>query len=338
MPTSESTAPAPRALVWLAILILYVVWGSTYLGIAIAVESIPPFLMASSRFLIAGIVMLSAVAIVRRGALIRPTAAQLRDCFIVGALLMGGGMGAVAWGEQTVPSGIAALLIALMPAWVAIFSRVFIHERLPLAATIGIGIGMAGVAILVWPSIAMDGDLDPAGIVALLISPICWAGGSVFAAHRASLPRDPFVTTGLQMFSGAIVLGAAALATGELAGFSIDAVTPESWSALVYLTIFGSLIAFTAYAWVLRHAPLPVIATYAFVNPVVAVILGTLILNEPLTPRTIVAGAVIVFAVALIITARSRMPSGAGRAPAPTTAVAPGEAPVPARLLADADR
>ena len=119
MPTSARTAPAPRALVWLAILILYVVWGSTYLGIRIAVESIPPFLMASSRFLIAGIVMLSAVAIVRRGALVRPTRTQLRDCFIVGALLMGGGMGAVAWGEQTVPSGIAALLIALMPAWVA---------------------------------------------------------------------------------------------------------------------------------------------------------------------------------------------------------------------------
>src|SRR6476646_7871055 len=119
MPTAERTTPAPRAMVWLAILILYVVWGSTYLGIRIAIESIPPFVMASTRFLIAGVVMLGAVAIVRRRSLVLPTAVELRDCFIVGALLMGGGMGAVAWGEQTVPSGIAALLIALMPAWVA---------------------------------------------------------------------------------------------------------------------------------------------------------------------------------------------------------------------------
>jgi drug/metabolite transporter (DMT)-like permease len=159
MPTSARTAPAPRSLVWLAILILYLVWGSTYLGIRIAVESIPPFTMASTRFLIAGVIMLGVIAIVRRGAIARPTPTQLRDCFIVGALLMGGGMGAVAWGEQTVPSGIAALLIALMPAWVAIFSRVFIHERLPLATSVGIGIGMAGVAILVGPSIAIDGSL-----------------------------------------------------------------------------------------------------------------------------------------------------------------------------------
>ena len=310
MPTARVARTAAPALVWTAILILYVVWGSTYLGIRIAVESIPPFVMASVRFLIAGVVMLGAVAIVRRGALVLPSGAELRDCFIVGALLMGGGMGAVAWGEQTVPSGIAALLIAMMPVWVAVFGRVFLHERLPLAATVGIGVGMVGVAILVGPSLAFDGSLDPAGVLALLISPMCWAAGSVFAAHKARLPKDPFVTTGLQMFSGAIVLGAAAVVSGELFRFDPSAVTQESLVAFAYLTLVGSLVAFTAYAWVLRHAPLPLIATYAFVNPVVAVALGAIVLNEVVTPLQVLAGAVIVVGVALIILSRSRM-SGA---------------------------
>jgi drug/metabolite transporter (DMT)-like permease len=316
MPTAARVTPAPRALVWLAILILYVVWGSTYLGIRIAIESIPPFLMASTRFLIAGVIMLAAVAIVRRGKIPRPSRAELRDCFIVGALLMGGGMGAVAWGEQTVPSGIAALLIAMMPVWIAVFSRIFLGERLPRAATIGVATGMVGVAILVGPSIAFEGSLDPAGVLALLISPICWAGGSVFAAHGARLPHDPFVTTGLQMLSGAIVLGVGAVITGELVRFDPAAVTRESLIAMAYLTLVGSLVAFTAYAWVLRHAPLPLIATYAFVNPVVAVILGAIVLGETVAPLQILAGAVIVVGVALIILSRSRM-AGAQEAAEP---------------------
>jgi drug/metabolite transporter (DMT)-like permease len=307
MPTSERVDPAPRALVWLAILILYVVWGSTYLGIRVAVESIPPFVMASVRFFLAGVIMLGAVALIQRRSFVRPSRVELRDSFIVGALLLGGGMGAVAWGEQTIPSGIAALLITLMPVWVAVFGRVFFGERLPLVAWVGVSLGLVGVAILVWPSIAIDGSLDPAGVVALLISPISWAAGSVFASHSAKLPRDPFVTTGIQMLSGALVLGAVSVATGELAAFDPAAVTSDSLVALAYLTLVGSLIAFTAYAWVLHHAPLPLIATYAFVNPVVAVILGSIVLNETITPLQVVAGSVIVVGVALIILSRSRM-------------------------------
>ena len=309
MPTTdqEAPSPAPRALVWLAILILYFVWGSTYLGIRVAVESIPPFVMASVRFFIAGVITLGAVALIQRRTFVMPTRAQLRDSFIVGALLLGGGMGAVAWGEQTVPSGIAALLITLMPVWVAVFGRVFFGERMPRPAWVGVSLGLIGVAILVWPSIAIDGSLDPAGVIALLISPISWAAGSVFASHTAKLPRDPFVTTGLQMLSGALVLGAASVVTGELAIFDPAAVTRESLVALAYLVLIGSLVAFTAYAWVLHHAPLPLIATYAFVNPVVAVILGAIVLNETVTGLQIVAGAVIVVGVALIILSRSRM-------------------------------
>jgi drug/metabolite transporter (DMT)-like permease len=315
--TSPFTA-SPVA-VWTAIVILYVVWGSTYLGIRIAVESIPPFVLAAARFLLAGAIMLVAVVIVRRGSLARPTRAEWRDCFIVGSLLMGGGMGLVAWGEQTVPSGITGVLIAMMPVWVAVFGGIFFRERLPRLAVVGIATGMAGVVLLVGNGIAVDGSLDPVGVIALIISPICWAVGSLYASHRAQFPRDPFLTTGMQMLCGGLVLALAAALSGELGAFDPAAVTANSSIAFVYLTIVGSLVAFTAYAWVLRHAPLPLIATYAFVNPVIAVFLGSLILDEPISLVQLIAGGVVVAGVALIILARSRMSaveSGAAREPA----------------------
>ena len=308
MPTAPRSGATSPVAVWTAILILYVVWGSTYLAIRVAVETIPPFVMAASRFALAGLVMLAAVAIVRRGALALPTRREWRDSFIVGALLMGGGMGLVAWGEQTIPSGIAGVLIAMMPVWVAVFGRVFFGERLPAMAYAGIAIGMAGVVLLVGHGIAIDGSLDPAGVAALILSPIAWASGSLFSSHRARLPRDPFLTTGMQMLSGSAVLAVMAVASGELAAFQPAEITPESMAAFVYLFAVGSLVAFTAYAWVLRHAPLPLIATYAFVNPVIAVFLGSLILGETVSPVQLVAGGVIVVGVALIILARSRMP------------------------------
>ena len=297
---------APPGLVWSAILILYLVWGSTYLGIRIAVESMPPFVMAGVRFGIAGLVLLVAVTVARRR-LPRVSLRELRDSFIVAAFLLGGGMGAVAWGEQTVPSGIAALMVAMMPAWIALGGRAFFGERLPVMAGFGILAGIAGVGILVGPSIAIDGSLDPAGVVALIVSPLSWATGSLFSAHRARLPEDPLVATGLQMVFGCLVLGFVALVSGELGALRIEEVTSNSLIAFAYLTIVGSVIAFTAYAWVLRHAPLPLIATYAFVNPVVAVFLGWLILDEAVTPIQLTAAAVIVVGVALIITSRSRM-------------------------------
>ena len=304
---------AAPVLVWTAILILYVVWGSTYLGIRVAVETIPPFVLAASRFILAGSIMLAAVSVIRRRTLSMPTRRQWRDALIVGTCLMGGGMGAVAWGEQTVPSGIAGVLIAMMPVWVAVFGRVFYGERLPRVAIVGIVTGMTGVALLVGQSIAVDRSLDPAGVAALIVSPMAWAAGSLFAAHRADLPKDPFVTTGMQMLTGGIVLAGLSIVTGELAAFDPGTVSSSSMIAFVYLTVVGSLVAFTAYAWVLRHAPLPLIATYAFVNPVIAVFLGSLILDEPITPSQLVAGGVIVAGVALIILGRSRMSMTEGR-------------------------
>jgi drug/metabolite transporter (DMT)-like permease len=325
MPTRRAATKTSAALVWTAILILYLAWGSTYLGIRIAVSSIPPFAMAAVRFAVAGAVLLVVVSVVRRGSIARPTLREWRDSFIVGAFLLGGGMGAVAWGEQTVPSGITALMIAMMPVWVAIFGRVFLGERLPAIAAIGIAIGLVGVAILVGPALAVDRSLDPAGVLALIISPISWAAGSLFAANRARLPKDPFLTTGMQMLAGSTVLAAAALVSGEVGSVRLETITTNSVLAVVYLTIVGSLLAFTAYAWVLRHAPLPLIATYAFVNPVVAVFLGWLILHEEVSPRQVLAGSVIVVGVALIVAARSRMTSVAP-APAASTGTTDDEA------------
>jgi drug/metabolite transporter (DMT)-like permease len=195
-------------------------------------------------------------------------------------------------------------------------------------AIVGIGTGVVGVALLVGHGVAIDRSLDPAGIAALIASPIAWSAGSLYAAHRARLPKDPFLTTGMQMLCGSIVLAAAAVASGELAAFRPAAVTSDSILAFVYLTVVGSLVAFTAFAWVLRQAPLPLIATYAFVNPVIAVFLGWALLHEAVGPIQLLAGAIVVVGVALIILARSRIP--AARRPAPQPADAPREVDVAA--------
>jgi drug/metabolite transporter (DMT)-like permease len=240
----------------------------------------------------------------------------------------------VAFGEQTVPSGITALLIAMMPVWVAILGRIFLGERLPRLAVVGIVVGFGGVAILIGPSaFGGSGALDGLGLAAIIVSPISWASGSLFASHRAVLPPRPLLATGIQMVCGGLVLATMSVASGELSGFRLDAVSSASFGALVYLTLIGSLVAFTAYGWLLRVAPLPLIATYAYVNPVVAVILGAVVRNEPVDPRTLVAGAVIVFAVALIVTARGRMraPRGIATAEAVTSPNAPPAVPAPTR-------
>ena len=325
MPTRPATRPAadPRSIA-IGMLVLYLVWGSTYLAIALAVETIPPFLMAGSRFLLAGSILLAWVLVRHGRTAITPTRREWRDSLLVGALLLGGGMGMVAFGEQTVPSGITALLIALMPVWVAVFGRALLGERLPGIAIVGIVVGFIGVGILVGPTITGGaGALDPLGLAAIIVSPIAWSLGSLFASHRAVLPREPLTATGLQMVLGGIVLMGMAVLAGEPARFDPATVSTASIGAFLYLAVVGSLLAFTAYGWLLRVAPLPLVATYAYVNPVVAVILGAIVLQEPIDPRTILAGGVIIGAVALIVTARGRM--SAPRAS--STAVSPPPAP-----------
>jgi drug/metabolite transporter (DMT)-like permease len=303
--------------VWAGLIVLYLVWGSTYLGIKVAVETIPPFVMGFIRFVPAGILLAGVVALRNRRTIQRPSRRALADTLIVGALLLMGGMGLVAWAEQTIPSGIAALLIALMPMWLAIFGLVFLGERLPRAGVIGIAVGVVGVAILAWPTAGVD-DLDPAGLLALLVSPVCWALGAIYAARRAVLPAPALFASGLEMIAGGLVLLVASAVTGELATFDPAAVSTESWVGILYLLLVGSLVGYTTFAWLVQVAPLPRVATYAYVNPVVAVILGAIVLQEPLSPRTWVASVVIIAAVVLIVTARARVqPAAASIEPGP---------------------
>ena len=257
------------------------------------------------RFVPAGILLAGAVAFVNRRSIRRPTRRELIDTSIVGGLLLMGGMGLVAWAEQTIPTGIAALLIALMPMWLAIFGLAFLGERLPRVGVVGIAVGVVGVAILAWPTSGVD-DLDPAGLLALLISPIFWALGSIYAARRAVLPSPALFATGIEMIVGGIVLLLASALTGELLSFDPATVSTASWLGILYLLFVGSLVGYTTFAWLLSVAPLPRVATYAYVNPLVAVFLGAFLAQEPLTPRTILASVVIIAAVVLIVTARGR--------------------------------
>jgi drug/metabolite transporter (DMT)-like permease len=321
MPTR---APASPRSIAAGLLVLYLVWGSTYLAIAVAVDTIPPFVMAGARFFLAGALLAGWIAVRQGPDRLRLSRREWRDSAIVGALLLGGGMGMVAWGEQTVPSGITALVVSLMPVWVALIGGIALGERLPRMAVVGIILGFIGVAILVGPTaLGETGALDPAGLIVILIAPIAWSIGSLFSSHRATLPRDPLTGTAAQMLTGGLILFGMALVTGEPARLDLGAVSGPSFLAFLYLLVIGSLLAFTVFGWMLRVAPLPLVTTYAYVNPVVAVILGFLILREPLDPRTVLAGVVIVAGVALIVTARGRMRAPRGVAATTATPSAP---------------
>jgi drug/metabolite transporter (DMT)-like permease len=306
MPTQRYVT-GPR--LWLAMATIYVIWGSTYFGIAIAIETIPPFLMAAFRFALAGTALILWELIRDPTARHWPTRRQLRDSAIVGVLLLGVGNGFVAWGEQTVPSGIAAIIIGLMPLGFALLGWIYFRERLPRIAAAAVALGFAGIALLVWPSGDGANHFDALGLFVLFLAPIGWGHGSLFAARRAQLPSRPLIASGLQMLAGAALLAIEAVLTGEPARFRADAVSFQSLAAVLYLTIFGSMVAYTAYGWLLRHAPISLVSTYAYVNPVVAVALGTVFLHEALSVRTIIASAVILAAVAIIVTTRNRQPA-----------------------------
>ena len=297
--------PASPLAIWVGLVVLYVVWGSTYLGMKLAIDTVPPFVMGFLRFVPAGLLLAAGVALRDRRSIRRPSAVQVRDASIVGAMLLLGGAGLVAWGQQTIATGIAALLIGLVPMWLALFGRILFGERIPMLAAVGIAVGLVGVAILAWPA-GDVGSLDPAGLAALIVSPMLWSLGTLYATKRAVLPRPALFSTSIQMIAGGLAFLVAAVLTGQLIGFDLGAVSATSWLGIGYLVVVGSLVGFTTYAWLLTVAPLGRIATYAYVNPVVAVVLGSIVLGEPLSIRTVVAAAVIVLAVALIVTARGR--------------------------------
>ncbi|MEA2661301.1 MAG: hypothetical protein QOH08_873 [Chloroflexota bacterium] len=281
--------------IWTALGALYVIWGSTYLAIAIAVHTLPPLLSASLRFCVAGLVLLGIVAI-RRGP--RLDREGLIGASIVGLLLLVGGNGFIVVAERTVPSGLTALIIGSVPFWIVVL-RWIARDRIHPSTFVGVAVGFAGVAFLVVPG-GSSGEVDIGGVLLLLVATISWALGT-FLAPRLRLPDDALLTTGIQQLAGGIVLAVAGAALGEAAHLEPAAWSTESLLALAYLVVFGSLVGFTTYSWLLQHAPVTLVATYAYVNPVIAVVLGAVVLAEPITPPTIIGAAIIVAAVAFIV-------------------------------------
>lgn len=313
----EMIIAASRARIWVALAIVYVVWGSTYLGIDLAVRTIPPFLMAALRFLIAG-GLLYAWAIRRGDASDRPTARHWLSAFLIAAPMLAVGNAAVGWAEQTLDTGTASLIIASVPLWMALLDRVFYAQRLARAVVLGLVIGFAGVGLLVAPGGTGGAGSRPAFV--LVFASLAWAIGSLYSRH-APLPQRPLVGAAMQMLAGGLLLTVVAAAGGELGRVHPGSISLESWLGLAYLVGAGSLLGFTAYMWLLRAAPTSLVGTYAYVNPVVAVLLGTVLLGEPLGWRTLIGGGIIVASVALIV--RAPKPSRAPAVePRPTAAAA----------------
>jgi drug/metabolite transporter (DMT)-like permease len=292
---------------WAALTTVYVVWGSTYLAIMVAIRTLPPLLMSSVRFLVAGAILYAFSA--RRGAA-RPSLRHWRSAVLVGAALLLVGNGGIAWAEQRVDTGIAALLVATMPLWMALFDRIFTGRRLTRSSAVGLLVGLAGVVLLVGP--VGGAGLNPLGALACLVATIAWAGGSLYA-RAADLPGDTLLGSGMQMLSAGVLLAAAGLGSGEAA--NVQAPSAASLGALAYLVVVGSLLAYSAYVWLLKSAPTPIVSTYAFVNPVIAVALGTVFLGEPLSLRMLAASAAIVVSVALIVIGRERLAPAPAREP-----------------------
>jgi drug/metabolite transporter (DMT)-like permease len=316
---------ATTAQVWAALAAVYVVWGSTYLAIRVAVRTMPPFLMAGTRFLIAGGLLFAWTA--PRGDRTRDPLRwpQWRSALIVGALLLAGGNGGVSWAEERVPSGVASLLIALVPIWMALFLVILGNERIRLRTAVGLAVGFSGTALLIRATggSSATGTADVLGLVVLIGASISWAVGSVLS-RGMPLAKRPLVATGMEMICGGAVLIVLGLATGELRGFSLSQVSGESAAGWLYLITVGSWVGFAAYMWLLRNAPTPLVSTYAYVNPVVAVFLGWAILSEPLSWMTLIAALLIVGSVALIVSSpKRREPEPAEASPALSSGARP---------------
>jgi drug/metabolite transporter (DMT)-like permease len=290
---------------WVSLLIVWVVWGSTYLAIRVGVETIPPLLLAAARNLVAGLIMFPLALRSRRaagpaaGTVSWPSRAEWRGCVIVGVLLLVAN-GAVGIGEKTVPSGLAALLVATVPLWLLGMDAGLNHARLGLAPLAGLALGLAGVGLLSAFGEDSDRGISGWGVVIILVAAAGWALGTILA-RRVTIPASPALASGMQLLSGGIALLALSAATGEFGSLHLAEISAASWLALAYLTVVGSIVAFSAYGIALRSLPTATVATYAYVNPVIAVLLGTLILNERVTPAMFGGGALIVSAVILVV-------------------------------------
>jgi drug/metabolite transporter (DMT)-like permease len=308
---NRAAAAAPRAvhprapsglLVWAALWTVYIVWGSTYLALRVLVETIPPLISTGGRFLLAGSLMLGVLALLRRA--VRVTRAEAASCLLVGSL-MAGAVATVATAEQDVPSNLAALLVACVPLWVLLLRR-FGGEHIAPRLVLAVIIGFAGVGLLLQPG-GQTGGAPLASLLLVVCSTSAWATGS-YLSQRVALPPDPLVSVGWQMLLGGSVVALAGVVAGEPWSVDVSGFSTESVLAWLYLALIGSALAFTAYTWLLRNAPLSRVATYAYVNPVVAIALGWLILDEAVTGITVAGAAVVVLAVAIVVQGEARPP------------------------------
>src|SRR5512140_217029 len=278
--------------IWINLLLVYVIWGATYLGIRVAVETIPPFVMAGSRFLLAG----AALYIWRRLAGDpAPTPGQWLRGALVGLLMLFGGNGLLSLAEKSVASGVSALIIGASPLWMTTMEALRPGGARPnWLGILGLVIGFGGIALLVGPSLLRTGTVvsSPVGILTLLLASFFWSLGSIYSRH-ADLPASSLLSTGVEMLGGGVGLYLAATLTDEWAQFSFANISMNSWLGFIFLTLLGSLVGFSAYAWLLRNAPVSLVSTYAYVNPLVAILLGSLIAGERVTPQILVAAAVI---------------------------------------------
>ncbi len=302
-PTPARTA----TLVLMAFAAVYVVWGSTYLAIRIGIESFPPLILAGLRHITVGLFL---YPILRRKTGIGPTAANWRAAIVTGALLLVIGNGGLSWAERTVPSGIASLLVASVSLWLVIVDWLRPGGVKPVPrVAMGLLMGFAGLALLVGPAhLGGSERVDPWGAAVLVVASLAWACGSLYSKH-GGMPSSPMLGVAMQSFAGGAILLIAGLLAGEFHGLRLGAISLRSWLALAYLIVFGSGIGFSAYIYILHKSTAARVATYAFVNPVVALFLGWLIAGETITLRTVIAAAVILTAVILVITAPHRTPA-----------------------------
>ncbi|MEW6732211.1 MAG: EamA family transporter [Acidobacteriota bacterium] len=290
-----------RVKIVLAFAAIYLIWGSTYLAIKFAIETMPPFLMAGIRFLISGMLLYGWTRL--RGTT-APKLIHWRSAVIIGGLLLLAGNGAVVWSEQRVPSGLTALLVATIPLWMVVLEWARSGVRPGIRVVGGLLLGIAALVLLASPSQIIGGEqIDYSGVLALMLGTFCWASGSLYS-RSAQLPASPLLGTAMQMIAGGVLLCIAGVATGEVAQVKLTDISLRSLLAVSYLIVFGSLIGFTAYVWLLRVTTPARISTYAYVNPVVAIVCGWMLGGETISTRTLVVVGMIILAVVSINSAR----------------------------------
>jgi drug/metabolite transporter (DMT)-like permease len=319
-PSPSNSASHGRAsnptLLFLSFAAVYILWGSTFFAIRIGIESFPPFILAGTRHLFVGLVFYPLFRCVTRE---KPTAGQWQTAIITGCLLLLVGNGTVSWAEQFVPSGIAALLVATVSLWMVLIDWLRPGGVRPAPRVIaGFLLGFAGMALLVGPKhLGGSERINPFGAFALILASLGWAEGSIYTRHHP-IPRSPLLGVAMQTISGGTALWLMAFITGEFSTFHPAQISLRSWLALLYLIVFGSALGYSAYVYILKHSTAVRVSTYAFVNPVVALLLGRFLGAEALSLRTFLASAVILTAVLLVITAPHKDPRQAEEAiPAP---------------------